>query len=162
MDAVHRVEPERDSPPWLRLESTLIAASRQIRTVYELALEPLGLNLSQASLLSYVEQFGPQSQTYLAERLSLGRAATGTVIDVLERRGLVERCPNPADRRVWLVAMTEAGKEMVDRIATIDAKFRTELRHGISRSERQQLAAIILRLQANLERMTPTYQPIQP
>lgn len=155
-------EPDIDAPPWLRLESTLMAASRQIRAVYDLAFEPLELNLSQASLLSYVDQFGAQTQTYLADRLALGRAATGTVVDVLEERGLVRRCPDPTDRRVWLVSMTDAGKEMVARIAAIDTEFRSQLREGISRSERQQLAGIILRLQANLERMIPQYQPIEP
>lgn len=129
--------------------------------VYDLAFEPLGLNLSQASLLSYVDQFGAQTQTHLAERLALGRAATGTVVDVLEQRGFVERCPDPTDRRVWLVSMTDDGKEMVARITQIDTEFRAELRQGISRAERQQLTATILRLQANLERMIPLYRSNQ-
>lgn len=164
VDAIEHVHKDResDAPPWLRLESTLLAASRQIRAVYDLAFEPLELNLSQASLLSYVNQFGPQTQTHLAERLALGRAATGTVVDVLEQRGLVERCPDPTDRRVWLVSMTEPGTAIVAEIEAIDTEFRTELRRGISRSDRQQLAAIIVRLQTNLERMTPTYQTAEP
>ena len=145
---------ELETPPWLRVESTLMAAARQLRQSYDRAFEPIELNLSQASLLAFVDEFGPKTQTYLAERLDLGRAATGTMIDQLEKRGLVERHPDPDDRRVWLVAVTESGKGLVARVLEIDQVFRSDLRAGISRADRQQLADVIVRLQQNLQQMT--------
>ncbi len=154
----HPRDREPEPPPWLRLESTLLAVARQIRMTYDLAFEQLGINLSQATLLSYVDQFGPQTQTHLAERLALGRAATGSLVDSLEARGLVERCPDPGDRRVWLVSMTEDGKDLVSEITTIDTEFRHQLRSGLDRSERQRLVAALVQLQANLDDMAPTYR----
>lgn len=141
---------ELDAPPWLRVETTLMATARTIRQAYDQRLEPLGLQLSQASLLSYVADFGPQAQSRIAERLGIGRAATGSMIDGLEARGLVRRLPDPADRRVWLVGLTSEGKELVADVAAVDAALRAELRSGTTRADRQQLAAILLRLQANL------------
>lgn len=141
---------ELDAPPWLRVESTIMATARAIRQCYDQRFADLGLNLSEASLLAFVEESGPLTQTRLAQRLGLGRAATGSVIDSLEKRGLVERQPDPDDRRVWLVTVTRAGKDLVEQVNASDQVLRSELRAGISRADRQQLAALLVRLQENL------------
>lgn len=141
---------ELDAPPWRRVESTLMATANAIRAAYDDRLAPLGLNLSLASLLSYVADFGPVTQTRVAEHLGQGRAVTGTQIDRLERDRLVERRPDPGDRRVWLVAITQAGERLVASIADVDRVLRAELRAGISRADRQTLAATLVRLQQNL------------
>jgi len=130
-----------------------MATARAIRQAFDQRFEPLGLNLSQASVLAFLQQSGPLTQARLAERIGIGRAATGCVVDALERRGLVERQPDPHDRRVWLVAATQAGKDLAEPLGEIDRVLRAELRAGISRSERQQLARLLLRLQGNLARV---------
>ena len=144
---------ELDAPPWTRVESTLIATAGAIRQAYDIRLAELELNLSQASLLALVLERGPSTQPQLADRLGLGRAATGAVIDVLERRELVERQPDPSDRRVWLVAVTQTGKEVTEGVHRVDRILRKELRAGISREDRLQLAHLLLRLQSNLARV---------
>lgn len=145
-DASH----ELDAPPWLRVESTLMATARALRHAYDLQFTDLGLNLSEASLLAYVGEHGALTQTKLAERLGLGRAATGSVIDALEARRFVERKPDPDDRRVWLVDLTAAGKETVEDITERDQVLRKQLRAGISREDRHQLAELLVRLGNNL------------
>jgi MarR family transcriptional regulator for hemolysin len=138
-----------DAPPWRRVESTLMATSRAIRRAFDARLADLSLNLTESSLLVYVQESGSLTQTQLADRLAIGRAATGAVIDALERRRLLERRPDPADRRVWLVAATPGGKELAARVIEVDRGLRAELRAGISREERQQLARLLVRLQEN-------------
>ena len=141
---------ELDAPPWLRVESTIMATARAIRQAYDSRFVQLDLNLSEASLLAYVEEFGPQTQTRLADRLGLGRAATGSIVDGLQKRGCVERHPDAEDRRVWLVTLTATGKELVAEISAIDQVLRKELRCGISRADRHQLADLLVRLGGNL------------
>jgi MarR family transcriptional regulator for hemolysin len=141
---------ELDAPPWLRVETTLIGAATAIRTAYDVRLASLGLTLSLASLLAYVADFGPVNQTRAAEHLGQGRAATGAQVDRLEQLGYVERLPDPDDRRVWKLAITATGRALVERVTEIDGVLRAELRSGISRAERQQLAAVLVRLQRNL------------
>ena len=145
---------ELDAPPWLRVESTLMSTASAIHAAYDSRLAPLGLTLNQASLLAYISEFGPVSQTRAAEHLGQGRAVTGTHVDKLEGLGLVERRPDPADRRVWLVAITTAGTAMAEAVADVDRVLREELREGISRADRQTLAALLIRLQQNLHRST--------
>ncbi|NND74874.1 MAG: winged helix-turn-helix transcriptional regulator [Ilumatobacter sp.] len=142
---------ELDAPPWLRVESTLMATARLVREAFDLRLEPLDLNLTQASLLGYVAEFGATTQTRLADHLGIGRAAIGSVVDHLSDRGLVARHPDPHDRRVWRVDITDAGRAMAGRIADVDEVLRGELRHGIGREERQALSWVLTRLQQNLQ-----------
>jgi DNA-binding MarR family transcriptional regulator len=150
---------ELDAPPWLRVESTLMATARLVRTAFDARLASLDLNLTQASLLGYIAEFGATTQTDLADHLGIGRAQIGSVIDRLEGRGLVERRPRPDGRRVWLVAITEAGTAMAGRIAEVDAVLRAELRHGIGREERQALAWVMTRLQQNVARALTNPSP---
>jgi DNA-binding MarR family transcriptional regulator len=141
---------ELDAPPWQRVESTLMATARAIRRAYELRLAGLDLNLTQASLLAYLGEAGPITQSRLASRLEMGRAAAGLVIDSLETRGLLERRPDPDDRRAWLIAPTPEGLRLIESIGSIDRHLRDELRVGIARDERQRLAALLERLRTNL------------
>ena len=144
---------ELDAPLWQRVESTLMSTSRAIRVAYDRAYAVLDLNLTQASLIVFLHESGPLRQTQLANGMGLGRAAIGTIIDGLERRGLVERHLDPDDRRAWLVTVARAGQGLVGSINEIDRELRAELRLDISRSERQQLAQLLLRLQGNLARI---------
>ncbi len=153
---------ELDSPPWLRVESTLMATARLVRSAFDVRLTPLGLNLTQASLIGYVAEFGATTQSELADHLGIGRAQIGSVIDRLQTRGLVERRPRPDDRRVWLVAITDDGRELAGRIAEVDAVLRAELRRGIGREERQALAWVMTRLQQNLATAIATTPPCPP
>ena len=152
---------ELDASPWMRVESTLMATAGMMRDTYDRALEPLGLNLTDASLLAYVVETGPLKQTLIADHLGIGRAAAGNVIDRLQKRGLVERRADDNDRRVWLVAPTATGKELAAEVASIDIQLRHDLRLGIDRHERQMLATLLVRLQRNLQsaRARDTHSP---
>ena len=141
---------ELDAPPWLRVESTIMATARAIRQSYDQRFSDLDLNLSEASVLAYVAEHGALTQTQIAISLGLGRAATGALIDVLEDRALVQRQTDPDDRRVWLVEITIAGKELLEEVYVRDQILRKQLRNGITRQERQQLAAVLVRLGNNL------------
>jgi MarR family transcriptional regulator for hemolysin len=153
----HEADPdsqhELDAPPWRRFESTLMATSRLIRRAYDLRLEKTDLNLSEACLLAYVVEHGPLTQTQAAERIGMGRAPAGTIVDNLSKRGLLVRLPDASDRRVWLLSATKAGLKMATEIAEVEAELRVELRAGLSRPERQQLADTLVRIQENLARV---------
>ena len=127
-----------------------MATAHAIREAYDVRLAPIGLTLSLASLLAYVADFGPVNQTRAAEHLGQGRAATGSQVDRLQELGLIERRPDPDDRRVWMVAITPSGKSRAAEVAEVDAVLRSALRSGISRAERQDLAAVLVRLQNNV------------
>jgi DNA-binding MarR family transcriptional regulator len=143
-------EHELDAPPWRRFESTLMATSKSIRRAYDLLFAEIGLNLSEACLLEYVVEHGPMSQTQVAERIGMGRAPAGTIVDNLSNRALLRRTPDAADRRVWLLTATDEGVKLAERIGEVDKDLRTKMRRGLSQVERELLADILIRIQANL------------
>lgn len=141
---------ELEAPPWRRVESTLMAAAGSIRVAYDTRLAPLGLTLSLASLLAYIAEVGSVNQSHCAKHLAQGRAATGVQVDRLEQLGYIRRTPDPDDRRVWMLEITPAGQQRAGDVADVDAILREQLRTGITRAERQQLATLLLRLQSNV------------
>ena len=155
--ASSNVTHELDAPPWRRFESTLMATSRSIRRAYDLRLKEIGLNLSEACLLAYVVEHGPLTQTQVAERIGMGRAPAGTIVDKLSTESFLVRLPDPNDRRVWLLSATPAGVELAARISDVDHVLREDLRVGLSRAERQQLATTLVALQSNLQRVIESY-----
>lgn len=146
---------ELDAPPWRRVDGTLMATARSIRKAYDRILADVGLSLPEASLLAYLGEIEPQTQTRLAQLLGSGRAVMGARIDTLEARGAVKRQPHPTDRRVWLVHITPVGEELVTTINELDHGLREQLRTGLTREDRQRLAAILVQIQRNLSPEQP-------
>jgi DNA-binding MarR family transcriptional regulator len=69
----------------------------------------LGLNRTDLRCLDWLFD-GPMSAGRLAAATGLTSAATTTLVDRLERRGLVRRVADPADRRKVLIEMTDLGR----------------------------------------------------
>lgn len=62
---------------------------------------------------------GPLSLSGLAEAVGVDAPYATLIVDALEERGLVERRPDPADRRRKLVSLTAAGTDAVARVSRI-------------------------------------------
>ena len=73
----------------------------------------LGLNRTDLRCLDWLFD-GPKTAGQLAAATGLSSAATTTLLDRLERRGLVRRVRDAVDRRKVLVEMTEAGRQQTD------------------------------------------------
>lgn len=72
---------------------------------------------AEVHLISYVQRYGPCTVGLLS-RVFGHKAATLTgLLDRLETRGLLERAPNPDDRRSWLVRTTPKGRGIVRKLA---------------------------------------------
>ncbi|MFI6708477.1 MarR family winged helix-turn-helix transcriptional regulator [Nonomuraea sp. NPDC050478] len=76
----------------------------------EAAADRLGLNRTDLRCLDVVLAGGPLPAGRLSAALKLSPAATTTVIDRLERAGMVSRAPDPGNRRRVLVAATDAAR----------------------------------------------------
>jgi DNA-binding MarR family transcriptional regulator len=74
----------------------------------------LGLSPMQAHTLRFLER--PRAMSELAEQLFCDASNVTGIVDRLEARGLVERRASPDDRRVKMLCLTEAGKELRERV----------------------------------------------
>jgi DNA-binding MarR family transcriptional regulator len=148
-ESPHAANHELDAPPWRRVESTLMATSRKLRVAYDAHLAPTGLNQTEASVVALLAEQGPLTQTDVAQRIGMQRAAAGAIVDKLEASHLVARRADPADRRVWLITLSPAGRRMAARVQRIDEQLRERLREGITHRERQQLARTLEKIRRN-------------
>jgi DNA-binding MarR family transcriptional regulator len=67
-------------------------------------------SLSQGSVLGRLDREGPQSTSKLAELERVRPQSMGQTVAELQSQGLVERSPDPADGRRFLLELTEAGR----------------------------------------------------
>src|SRR5687767_3630165 len=102
--------------PSQQLEFLLAEVVRLQLRVYNGRFRATGLHQSQVAALIHLDRVDALSQTELAERLGMQKAALGTLIDGLEGKGLVERTRGRDDRRLQLVSITEAGRRIVAEV----------------------------------------------
>jgi DNA-binding MarR family transcriptional regulator len=82
-------------------------------------LRPLGVSAAGGLVLGQLRDHGAMSPSELGDRLIVTRATVTGLLDSLERRGLVSRAANPADRRGLVVEITAAGIETLKQVRTI-------------------------------------------
>ncbi|GAA4575500.1 hypothetical protein GCM10023176_44920 [Micromonospora coerulea] len=85
------------------------AVARRLRHQSRRTLEPWEINPGHARALAVLLRHGPMRLSALAEHLHIAPRSTTEVVDGLQERGLVERRPDPEDRRATLVALTDEG-----------------------------------------------------
>ena len=139
--------------PNQQLEFLLAEVVRLQMRVYNQRFRATGLKQSQVAALIHLDRIEELSQTELADRLGMRKAATGTLIEGLEDKGLVERRRSQEDRRLQLVSITDAGRQVVDEVDHMAEELGTEYRRGIKRSERRQFVSVLQRLRDNLRRV---------
>jgi DNA-binding MarR family transcriptional regulator len=74
---------------------------------------PRDVSLTAASTLSTLDRSGPRRITDLSVIEGVTQPSMTLLVSRLERSGLVERCKDPSDKRVALVALTDAGRQLI-------------------------------------------------
>lgn len=113
------------------------------------ALQPVGIDPREFLLLRFVAAAEGQSQQTLAERLAVPASRMVALVDHLEESGLVERRPDPEDRRVRGLYLTRKGRGALERAGKIAIDYETRLCAGINREEREQLIDLLQKLQVS-------------
>jgi DNA-binding MarR family transcriptional regulator len=105
------VAEEREEP-----EETLAEAfrgvARHLRHQTQQTLAPWDVTPSQARALDVLTRHGSMRLGALSEHLRIAPRSATEVVDALEEAGLVERHPDPCDRRATLVALTSRGGQV--------------------------------------------------
>jgi DNA-binding MarR family transcriptional regulator len=108
-DVFARRDPE-DSLAYL-----LKHAAAQLNAAADAALEPLGIDGKELGSLRVLVGREPTSQLEVAQTLGVDRTTMVALLDGLERKGVVTRRQDPADRRRNLVELTDAGLALYER-----------------------------------------------
>jgi DNA-binding MarR family transcriptional regulator len=90
---------------------------------------------AQAGAVVQLTQLGPCLVGELGERLGLNSAGVTGLVSRLVQRGLVQREPDPHDRRAVRLRLTEHGREVAVRALPIVAECAKQLTVGLSEAE---------------------------
>jgi DNA-binding MarR family transcriptional regulator len=96
--------------------SPLHKASRQISVYLESRTRELGLSPLEGHVLTYLRSYAPTSIRDLVRVFGVKQSTFTSLLDRLERGGLVHRTINPDDRRSFLVHITDEGSDVATRL----------------------------------------------
>lgn len=107
------------------------------------------LSPSARGVLAVVEGAGePLEPSVIAERLLVTTGSMTSLLDNLEKRGLVQRLPHPEDRRKLLIDITPDARAIVDELLpALHAQEREVIGTALSTSEQRTLLRFLAKLQ---------------
>jgi len=94
------------------------------------------------------------SQVSLAGCIDTDPMTMSGILDRLEKRGLVERYPDPNDSRAKLARLTDEGSSLVRTARHVGRELYENALGGLSQAERDRLATALIRIRNNLNNMT--------
>jgi MarR family transcriptional regulator for hemolysin len=124
--------------------------SRRYVQRFERNAAAMSLTLVQCRALVRLEKNEGISQARLAEQTEVEPMAMVRILDRMEADGLLERRPDPDDRRARRVHLTAKAKPLLEEIWRLADLTRAETFAGIPRAEREAFIAVLERLDANL------------
>jgi DNA-binding MarR family transcriptional regulator len=126
------------------------------------ALAPLGIEPRQFGLLRYIDAAEGSSQHALGTAMHIPPSAMVAIIDDLEGRGLVERRPNPHDRRAHALHLTAKGRRLYDKAVDIAVAYEDGLCASLTPAEKEQLLGLLQRLAADQSSPIGVHQGMMP
>ena len=131
---------------------------RLLRTEADRRAKSHGMTRAQWGILLWLERKPGLSQRELAELLEVEPITVARLVDRLERRGVVERRPDEADRRIWRLHLTGAARPVLAEIHVHRAAMTGGLTEGMPAAAQERLLDELSRLKCLLsaERQTRT------
>lgn len=122
--------------------------------------EITGLSASAFQTLAILEGADePLTGRAIAERLLVSSASMTSLLDTLERRGLVERHPHPTDRRKVLIHLTAEARGTVDQMLPVIHATITAALGDLAEPDREQLITSLTTIRAHLDALATQPPP---
>ena len=141
--------------PELVGERYLAVHHRMFRAVND-EMSASGLSMTRTKMLRRLHEQGPTRQSVLAADFECSPRSITDIVDGLERLGLAERRPDPADRRAKLVAITDAGQSALDIANVTRERLLTQNFGGLTEADRATLFRLLGRLDDAVQQVTTT------
>ena len=121
------------------ISTTGYVLQRQFREL----LRPLALDPRELALLQNVATTEGVTQQVIAERIGVPASRMTGLVDVLEQRGLLERRPNPDNRRAHALYLTAEGRELLGRAFAVAIEAEQRLTSELTNAQREQLLELL-------------------
>jgi DNA-binding MarR family transcriptional regulator len=147
-----RERPELDHSP-IGVIGRISRLARELEQRLEPVYAAHGLEPGWHDVLATLRRAGPPYRlrpTEFASTLMLTSSGTTKRLDRLEQAGLIERSPDPADRRGTLITLTESGRKLIDSVTEAHLENERRLLSSLSKADQRRLADLLRRLQLGM------------
>ncbi|MFC8228515.1 MarR family winged helix-turn-helix transcriptional regulator [Streptomyces sp. NPDC057287] len=129
------------------LAEQLLRLTRRLQRIQSRQLEPIGITPAQFRLLRTTAHYdGPPRMADLAERLDVVPRAVTTLVDGLEASGRVRRAPDPTNRRVVRIEITEEGRAVLRSMRDARKAAAEEILAPLTAEQREVLGGLLTAL----------------
>lgn len=129
-----------------RLCWSLARVGQAVASAHNDALADYGLNMRTFAVLAIVADGEVRSQLEIAKAVGLDKSTLVATLDSLEAVGLVERRPDPADRRARVVVATEKGRVLIDQAADVVKETEDRILSGMSCEDAERIKHLLIAL----------------
>ena len=126
--------------------------ARALRRAFDQRAASLGVTRAQWRVLARLKREAGLRQVDLAERLDMEPITLCRIVDRLEEAGLVERLPDPSDRRAWRLELTGKAAPLVKQLRALAHSFAQEAMDGIDEKELRMVRDRLAAIRANVAR----------
>jgi DNA-binding MarR family transcriptional regulator len=137
---------QRDAGADETLSEAFWSVARQLRETSQELLAPWDITPSHLRALRVLMRHGAMRLSELSDHLHIAARSATEVVDALEARDLVERRPDPGDRRATLVELTEHGTSVLSAIRAARGTEAERAFGRLSLGDRADLARILRKL----------------
>lgn len=137
------VERYGEAPEPMELVTSVMRVQQLLLARVEQILKPLRLSFAryEALVLLTFSKRGSLPMSIMHQRLMVHPTSVTSIVDRLEKDGLVTRAPHPSDRRTTLIVLTEAGAALTRTatVALMDSNF--GLPGALTRADMRQIVS---------------------
>ena len=128
----------------------LYDVARHMRTYADQMARAHGMTRAQWVILARLERQPDLSQNELAALAEVTPMTIARLIDRLEALGLVKRCMDPKDRRIWRLRLTPAAAPLLGEIREMRAKLHAVMTKGIDPAVLDAMAVGLRQMKENV------------
>ena len=123
-----------------------------LRKAFDRMAVGLGVTRAQWKVLFRLTRQPGMRQVELADMLEIEPITLCRIVDRLEEAGLVERSPDPADRRAWRLHVTAKAQPLVEKLKAVGAELVEQAFAGIDPEEIEIARRVLMRTRENASR----------
>lgn len=110
----------------------------------------IGLTPGEVRLLAQAARSGLVRQSVLAELIGVEAMTVSSYVDRLEAHGLIERMPDPTDRRAKLIALTDKAGAVLDHVKTLAEETRRQIARSVDPEDWAAMMRALKTIRCNL------------
>lgn len=134
------------------MAAVLADTARLMRRSFDARARQIGVTRPQWRVLSVLRRYEGINQGGLAELLEVEPITVCRMVDRLQEAELVERRPDPLDRRSWLLFLTPKAQDLLGLLRPLAEEMLDEALEGVSETDRATLVNSLDRMRRNLSR----------